>query len=179
MEYTNTLQDKARKFAHLKHEGQEYGTDMHFKVHTDHVCRLAILTGQKPAIVIAALLHDVLEDTSVTYSELENEFGSEIAQIVLKVTDNTSLPKPIRKYVTYEHMRGFESAIRLKLIDRISNLLQGTLENNPKGIKYINEMEMMREMLYEPNMCDDLWDMLSRVLARYENQIALVETAAG
>src|SRR5579863_6095940 len=51
----------------------------------------------EPVVLAAALLHDTIEDTDTTVDELVAEFGSEIAGIVLEVTDDKSLPKQERK----------------------------------------------------------------------------------
>jgi len=42
-------------------------------------------------------LHDTIEDTKTTFEELVEEFGTEIAEIVLECTDNTKLSKQERK----------------------------------------------------------------------------------
>ncbi len=48
-------------------------------------------------IIIAALLHDTVEDTATTPSELEELFGPRVRSIVVEVTDDKSLPKARRK----------------------------------------------------------------------------------
>uniref|UniRef100_A0A914LXA5 HD domain-containing protein n=1 Tax=Meloidogyne incognita TaxID=6306 RepID=A0A914LXA5_MELIC len=50
-----------------------------------------------PATLAAAYLHDTIEDTKTTFEELVEEFGTEIAEIVLECTDNTKLSKQERK----------------------------------------------------------------------------------
>src|SRR6195256_3868775 len=47
--------------------------------------------GSDPAVVIAALLHDAIEDAGVTSETIADEFGKHVAQIVMEVTDNKSL----------------------------------------------------------------------------------------
>src|SRR5258707_1046496 len=49
--------------------------------------------GADPDAVIAALLHDAIEDQGVTSETIANEFGTQVANIVLEVTDDKSLPK--------------------------------------------------------------------------------------
>ena len=48
-------------------------------------------------LVMAALLHDTVEDTSTSGEELERLFGADVAALVLEVTDDKSLPKEVRK----------------------------------------------------------------------------------
>src|ERR1017187_9393633 len=44
-----------------------------------------------PTVLVAALLHDTIEDTKTTAEELEASFGREITKIVIEVTDDKSL----------------------------------------------------------------------------------------
>jgi guanosine-3',5'-bis(diphosphate) 3'-pyrophosphohydrolase len=76
-----------------------------------------------PVILAAALLHDTIEDTDTTADELSVEFGAEIAEIVLEVTDDKSLPKRERKRLQIEHAASIsEKAKLVKLADKICNL---------------------------------------------------------
>ena len=48
-------------------------------------------------LVVAALLHDVIEDAGVTKEEVAQRFGSAVADLVAEVTDDKTLPKAERK----------------------------------------------------------------------------------
>src|SRR6478672_3492262 len=48
-------------------------------------------------LIVAALLHDVVEDTPVTAAEVAERFGSDVAGLVAELTDDKSLPKEKRK----------------------------------------------------------------------------------
>ena len=48
-------------------------------------------------VLIAAILHDTIEDTDTTEQELVKDFGKDVADIVLEVTDDKTLPKAERK----------------------------------------------------------------------------------
>jgi len=54
-------------------------------------------------ILVAAILHDTIEDTKTTPAELHKTFGKTILDIVLEVTDDKSLPKPERKRLQAVH----------------------------------------------------------------------------
>ena len=56
-----------------------------------------------PTMLAAAVLHDTIEDTEVTFDDLKTAFGEKIASIVLKVTDDKSLTKHERKMRQIEH----------------------------------------------------------------------------
>ena len=48
-------------------------------------------------VLLAAILHDTIEDTMTTEQELVRHFGKEVADIVIEVTDDKALPKAERK----------------------------------------------------------------------------------
>lgn len=53
--------------------------------------------GSNPHVVIAALLHDAVEDQEVSIEMIVREFGNQVGDIVLEVTDDKTLPKAERK----------------------------------------------------------------------------------
>src|SRR6476469_7779786 len=53
--------------------------------------------GTDPNVVIAALLHDAIEDQGITPQVLASEFGQHVADMVVEVTDDKALPKEERK----------------------------------------------------------------------------------
>jgi hypothetical protein len=74
-------------------------------------------------MVLAALLHDVVEDTSSTYEDIAANFGDRVAKIVRENSDDMSLPKDERRRARIAAMR-FKSreAKIVKMADVISNL---------------------------------------------------------
>jgi len=73
--------------------------------------------------LLAAVLHDTLEDTDATAAEITQRFGEEVCAVVLEVTDDKSLPKEERKRLQVLHAA--QKSIRaraVKLADKISNL---------------------------------------------------------
>jgi (p)ppGpp synthase/HD superfamily hydrolase len=93
--------------------------------HLIEVARLvAEATGGKdPSLVVAALLHDAIEDQPVSAAALEAEFGADVTALVLEVTDDKSLPKKERKRRQVEHAPHLSGrAALLKLADKTSNL---------------------------------------------------------
>jgi guanosine-3',5'-bis(diphosphate) 3'-pyrophosphohydrolase len=80
--------------------------------------------GERDAtLLMAALLHDTVEDTGTTFAEIEQLFGNEVAEIVREVTDDKSLPKAVRKRLQVEHAAHISRAAQLvKLADKICNL---------------------------------------------------------
>lgn len=74
-------------------------------------------------VLIAAILHDTIEDTETTQQELVRHFGQEITDIVLEVTDDMALPKAERKQHQIDHAPHISRRAKLvKLADKICNL---------------------------------------------------------
>ncbi|MBM3753062.1 MAG: bifunctional (p)ppGpp synthetase/guanosine-3',5'-bis(diphosphate) 3'-pyrophosphohydrolase [Acidobacteria bacterium] len=116
---------KAADFAARAHRRQRR-KDEEATPYVNHVIEVAFLLAQAGCdaeVVAAGLLHDTIEDTGVTYDELEVEFGPRIADLVAAVTDDKSLPKQVRKEKQVEHARAASAEIgAIKTADKISNL---------------------------------------------------------
>lgn len=79
--------------------------------------------GQNPDLVVAALLHDAIEDQEVPSELIAREFGSNVAALVEEVTDDKSLDKAERKRLQAENAsKKSEQAKIIKLADKTSNL---------------------------------------------------------
>jgi guanosine-3',5'-bis(diphosphate) 3'-pyrophosphohydrolase len=89
------------------------------------VARLLSVEGgiSDTEVLMAALLHDTIEDTETTAQELQALFGERVTGIVLEVTDDKSLPKAKRKKLQIEHacLKSTEAAL-VKIADKICNL---------------------------------------------------------
>ena len=93
----------------------------------NHLTEVAELVARATSgdldVVIAAILHDTVEDTDTTIDELRVAFGSRIADLTAEVTDDKSLPKQIRKELQIEHAAHASwGAQVIKLADKTSNL---------------------------------------------------------
>ncbi len=79
--------------------------------------------GDDPNLVVAALLHDAVEDQPVSRAAIAQEFGEDVAALVVEVTDDKTLPKQQRKRLQVEHAPALSPrAAILKLADKTSNL---------------------------------------------------------
>jgi guanosine-3',5'-bis(diphosphate) 3'-pyrophosphohydrolase len=71
-------------------------------------------------VLVAAVLHDTVEDTQTTFAELEERFGPTVAALVREVTDDKSLPKDERKRLQVLHAAAAShGAKQIKLSDKI------------------------------------------------------------
>ena len=104
----------------------------------NHLLEVALLVaqathGQDFNLVIAALLHDVIEDCDIPASAIAEEFGDDVAGLVAEVTDDKSLPKTERKRLQIDHAAHASNRAKiLKLADKISNL-RAMEASPPKG----------------------------------------------
>jgi (p)ppGpp synthase/HD superfamily hydrolase len=79
--------------------------------------------GTEPNVVIAALLHDAIEDAGVARETIASEFGQQVADIVMEVSDDKSLPKAERKRLQVKNAsKKSREAKLIKLADKISNV---------------------------------------------------------
>ena len=118
---------KALAFAADKHRFQkrkdEAGTP--YINHPIHVALTLAEIGEETnqELLIAAILHDTIEDTETSPSEIADHFGNAVLNIVLEVTDDKSLPKEERKRLQVVHAaKKSELARKLKLADKICNV---------------------------------------------------------
>jgi guanosine-3',5'-bis(diphosphate) 3'-pyrophosphohydrolase len=118
---------KALAFAARKHRDQRR-KDAQASPYINHPIALAdVLVNEAGVtdveVLCAALLHDTIEDTETTPEELEREFGREIAEIVIELTDNKMLKKRTRKRMQIAHAASASLEAKLvKLADKICNL---------------------------------------------------------
>jgi guanosine-3',5'-bis(diphosphate) 3'-pyrophosphohydrolase len=118
---------RALAFAAHKHRDQRR-KDKDASPYINHpIAAASVLANEggveDPVVLAAALLHDTIEDTETTLEELIENFGEEIAAIVMEVTDDKSLDKPERKRLQVESAAGKSPRAKLvKLADKISNL---------------------------------------------------------
>src|SRR3954463_272216 len=61
--------------------------------------------GEDPDLVVAALLHDAVEDQEVSYELIAREFGKRVADLVREVSDDKTLAKEVRKQKQIETAR--------------------------------------------------------------------------
>lgn len=106
----------ARNYAIEKHWGQMYG-DKPYSYHLDQVAnkiKSIEIRYNKNLLIEVAYLHDVLEDTKVTYKELKQAFGVDIAGAVYALTTSDI---PLRNNLLCNH-----DAMKVKLVDRYCNV---------------------------------------------------------
>jgi GTP diphosphokinase / guanosine-3',5'-bis(diphosphate) 3'-diphosphatase len=122
--YNNIM--KAMLWAAELHEGQLRKGRIN-EPYIMHPLRVAELVSRHPAtsekMVIAALLHDAVEDCGTTIEAVRERFGPSVSLIVSELTDDKTLPKHIRKRMqVYRAGRTSIEARIIKLADKIDNV---------------------------------------------------------
>lgn len=125
---SNTLIYDADTFADIAHRKQKRKyTNLPYIAHPRQVaCMLSFYNMEIP-LIVAGLLHDVIEDTDYTYDDIKYKFGEEVATLVQMVT-NVSKPidgnRKIRKEIDKQHiLSGNEKSKIIKCIDIYCNAL--------------------------------------------------------
>ncbi len=120
---------KAYYFAKRAHEGQKRKSGDDYIVHPIAVATILVDLGLDTDTVIAALLHDVIEDTPVTEEELDQEFGHSVVMLVEGVTKLNKLNFKSREDQQAEYLRRMFLAmsndirvVMIKLADRLHNM---------------------------------------------------------
>jgi GTP pyrophosphokinase len=137
--------DDAFKFMKTKHGIQERKTGGYYFEHPRRVASLVIKFKDSYRIedlLIIALLHDVLEDTNATYEQIEDQFGTMIADTVLELTSDKELTKTEQSKQEYlaEKMVNMSSyALVIKLCDRLDNVGDLAKMSNEFRTRYIQE----------------------------------------
>ncbi len=133
---------KAYDFAKEAHKGQKRSSGEDYFIHPCAVVEILTDYGFDSSTVIAAFLHDVLEDTSVTYEQLRDEFGDEIVELVEGVTKLDKLQFVNREEAQAENFRKIFVAmakdlrvIIIKLADRLHNM---------RSLQYLPEEKQKR-----------------------------------
>ncbi len=121
--------DRAYIYSARVHEGQVRLSGEPYLSHPLEVAGILAEMKLDPVSVAAALLHDVIEDTSATPADLEKLFGPEILRIVSGVTKLGSLPTSSSRERQAESIRRMILAmaddirvILIKLADRLHNM---------------------------------------------------------
>jgi (p)ppGpp synthase/HD superfamily hydrolase len=127
------LLERAYRFALAAHEGERSRGETRID-HPIAVARLLVRRGADDQTVAAALLHDVLEDTTVTREELEGEFGMAVAELVAELTEDESIDAYAdrKAHLRQQVADAGEQAATIFLADKLARL--HALEATEQGL---------------------------------------------
>ena len=118
---------QAANFAARKHQKQRR-KNVEASPYINHPLAVAYVLANEGNVIdadllIAAVLHDTIEDTETSLDELKELFGEDAAKLVSEVTDDKSLPKERRKQLQVENAPlKSDRAKQLKMADKICNI---------------------------------------------------------
>ena len=120
---------KAYELAAQAHEGQKRLSGEPYIMHPLNVAIILSKLGMDDASVIAAILHDTVEDTKMTYNDVKAAFGQTVADLVEGVTKIGKVPLQTKEEQQAENIRKMLLAmsrdirvIIIKLADRLHNM---------------------------------------------------------
>jgi len=125
---------KALDFAAHRHRNQRR-KDEEKTPYINHPITVAKTLAQEggvtdPTVLIAAIIHDTIEDTGTTAEEVEEHFGGEVRAIVEEVSDDKSLDWMERKQLQIRHASSISTPAKMiKVADKICNI--GDIITNP------------------------------------------------
>ncbi len=144
---------KAYLFAEKAHEGQLRKSGEPYFIHPVAVSLIVAELKMDLDTIISCLLHDTIEDTEVTYEDVEREFGNSVAIIVDGVTKLTKMHYESKEEKQVENLRKMFLAMArdvrvviVKLVDRLHNMR--TLEYQTPAKKIEKSLETLE--IYVP-----------------------------
>jgi (p)ppGpp synthase/HD superfamily hydrolase len=151
----------ARFFAATKHGSQQYGTGLPY---THHLAAVELVLKRfgvlEEDMLVAAWLHDVVEDTETKLKDVEEMFGANVAALVGAVTNEDGPSRKVRAALTYPKTRSVVGGVTLKLADRIANVEAG----GKLVDMYKKEYEDFRRALYTPGIAESMWAHLDNLM---------------
>jgi len=172
----------------IVHRAREFATQAHQRInhrrkytnapYTDHLAATAKLVStvtDDPVTISAAWLHDAVEDTPATIQDLQKEFGEEVAQLVLELTD-VSTPsegnRATRKAIDLNHLAAASPRAKtVKLADLINNCTDVTKHDARFAVVYLTEMEALLEVLKEGH--PDLYAQARKTHTRCSQKVGI------
>ncbi|MEW5847999.1 MAG: HD domain-containing protein [Myxococcota bacterium] len=180
--------ERALAVAARAHDGQKRsGTEVPYFAHPVHVAMLLIKSGAPEPLVLAGVLHDVVEDTEVTLQELRAQFGDEVADLVAEVTQPapgvaTGSWREVRQNAIAHLERAPQRVAWLKSADTLHNVSALLMDVETRGhdaltrfkrapseqLWYYGEVaRVCRERLgAEHSLAAELWDTMARLRER-------------
>lgn len=151
--YDMDLIRKALVFGETAHSAQRRESGEPYFTHPVKVAEILCDLGMDTPCIVAALLHDTVEDTSITEEQVKKEFGAEVCELVRGVTKLGKIPFKSQEEAQVENLRNLFLAmakdirvILIKLADRLHNMR--TLKAMPDEKRRKKALETME--VYAP-----------------------------
>lgn len=163
--YTPAI-DEAVMFAARAHHGQRRRyTNLPYLGHCLEVMELVMSVPHTEAMLIAAVLHDTVEDTDVTETDISDAFGTEVAEMVMLLSDLEQGNRATRKRLARERLAAAPAAVQtVKLADLISNTRTIVKYDKDFAVAYLREKRELLHVLLkgEPELFERAVSSLNR-----------------
>ena len=162
----------AYEYAVKLHEGQKRRDGSPYVTHCVATAEIIAEQGLDEDSIVAALLHDVIEDTPATYDDVKRQFGSTVADIVEGVTKLTRVQYTSHEEEQAENLRKMLIAmakdirvILIKIADRLHNMRTMDYQSKEKQlIKSAETMEIYAPIAHRLGMQKIKWELEDRSL---------------
>jgi len=161
-----TNKERALLIAEQAHANQTY--DIYpYMYHIRMVMRILEDLGYDEDTIIAGILHDTYEDTTLTYSKVKLAFNERVAEIIYCVTDELGRNRKERKLKTYPKIRSNWRAVVVKIADRIANMKHSKQYTSDMFKMYQKEFSDFKEAINNPehpqSEIQKAWDLLEQL----------------
>ena len=158
---------KAYEYADKKHAGQLRKSGEPYIIHPLAVAEIVAEIGLDTDAIVAALLHDCLEDTDASYEEISRLFGQTVAELVEGVTKLTRVQYSTMEEQQMENLRKMFMAmskdirvILIKIADRLHNTRTLQYQTPAKQIsKSMETMEIYAPLAHRLGMQKIKWEL--------------------
>lgn len=131
----------AFKMAEEAHKGQRYNDDPYI-IHPMRVMIRVTNMGSTSEMQAAALLHDAMEDSDLSFGDIFDKFGNLVASLVMILTHD----KERDLYVEYiKRCAASDEARRIKIADLLDNLTYMNTEHESLRSRYETALKILKE----------------------------------
>ena len=152
--FNNLKLKRARDFAVEAHGDQPYG-DKPYVEHLSAVVRTLQDFDAPTSCLVAAWLHDVVEDTAATIEQVRSEFGEEVASLVWAVTGEGNGDRRAHTDSICRKVAAYPDAAMVKLADRIANI-EACEVGDQHYLRYSREHAQF-ESAIQPHVSESMW----------------------
>ena len=157
----------AYEMARMAHSGQRRRDGSPYVTHCIAAADISVDIGLDEDSIIAALLHDVIEDTSLTHEDIARQFGTAVADIVEGVTKLTRVQYTSKEDEQAENLRKMLLAmakdirvILIKIADRLHNMRTMAWQSPEKQkSKSLETMEIYAPIAHRLGMQRAKWEL--------------------
>ena len=157
----------AYECAKVAHEGQKRREGSDYVTHTIAAAQICVEMGLDEDSIIAALLHDCIEDTKMTHADIAKRFGTTVADLVEGVTKLTRVQYTSKEDEQMENMRKMLMAmakdirvILIKIADRLHNMRTMQYQTKEKQrTKSLETMEIYAPIAHRLGMQKVKWEL--------------------